>query len=103
VAYTNNFTGTTSTTLLAIDPTTKKLYQINPPNTGTLVPVGDLNTNVSAAPGFDIGGTSGIAYAVLQVGAAYKLYTVDTGTGQTAPAGSFGNNEITAFTIGLGF
>ncbi|HZG00327.1 MAG TPA: DUF4394 domain-containing protein [Chitinophagales bacterium] len=103
VAYTNSFAGTTSTTLLAIDPTTKKLYQINPPNAGTLVAVGDLNPNISAAPGFDIGGTSGIAYAVLQVGSAYKLYTVDTSTGQTSPAGSFGNNEITAFTIGLGF
>ncbi|HEX8350137.1 MAG TPA: DUF4394 domain-containing protein [Hymenobacter sp.] len=80
-AYTNSFAGTTSTTLYDIDSNTDKLYIQNPPNNGTLVEVGNLGVNVEAANGFDIGGTSGMAYGVFTSGTAASLYRIDLNTG----------------------
>jgi hypothetical protein len=101
-AYSNNFAGTVATMLFDIDISNDKLYQQNPPNSGTLVEIGNLGINVDAATGFDIGGTTGTAFAVLTSGGVTKLYEVNTASGAAAAKGSF-TTPVTGFTIGLGF
>lgn len=99
-AYTNNFAGTTSTTLFVLDATT--LYTQAPPNNGTLTPVGMLGISNSTQNGFDIGGTSNNAFALFTVGAATKVYSINLTTG-AATAGIDFPNSVNGFAIGLGF
>lgn len=101
-AYTNNFAGTTATTLLVIDTTTDMLYTQSPPNDGILVPVGMLGADVMAQGGFDIGGTSNTGFAILTVGSATKIYMVNTTNGQISATGDF-PATVNGFTLGLGF
>jgi hypothetical protein len=101
-AYTNNFAGTTTTTLFVIDHATDKLFIQNPPNDGTLVEVGSLGINIEAANGFDIGSNSGIAYAILQVGTTQALYSINLTTGAATKLNDF-SRPVRGFTIGLGF
>ncbi|SOD15299.1 DUF4394 domain-containing protein [Pedobacter xixiisoli] len=101
-AYTNNFTGTTSTVLFDIDALGDRLYKQDPPNNGTLVDVGPLGTNVESANGFDIGGTSGIAYGIFTVGSTQRIYTVNLTTGAATQMAVFAP-AAKAFTLGLGF
>ena len=101
-AYTNNFAGATATTLYDIDISTDKLYIQNPPNNGTLVEVGALNINADAHNGFDIGGTSGKAYAILTSNGNTKLYSIDLTTGNATAMGMF-PVSVRGFAIGLGF
>jgi hypothetical protein len=101
-AYTNNFTGTTSTTLFDIDSANDRLVKQDPPNTGGLVDVGALGINVEAANGFDIGSTSGLAYGIFTVGTVQRLYSVNLTTG-AATAGATFATPSRGFTLGLGF
>lgn len=101
-AYTNNFAGATSTVLYDIDSTTDQLYRQDPPNNGTLVSVGALGVNVAATNGFDIGGTSGTAYAVLTVGSTSSVYTINLTSG-AATKGVDVPKGLQAMTLGLGF
>jgi hypothetical protein len=101
-AYSNNFAGTTTTTLFDINTDNDKLYRQDPPNAGTLVEVGSLGINAEAMNGFDIGSTSGIAYALLTSGGSTKLYTINLTNGASAPLNTFGL-VANGFTIGLGF
>ncbi|MFD2146357.1 DUF4394 domain-containing protein [Mucilaginibacter antarcticus] len=101
-AYTNSFAGATTTTLFDIDTQTNKLYKQDPPNTGTLVEVGSLGVTATATNGFDIGGTSGTAYALLTVGGVTKVYTINLTTG-AATAGATLTGTFKAFALGLGF
>jgi hypothetical protein len=101
-AYTNNFTGTNSTTLFDIDTQTDQLMIQNPPNAGALVPVGSLGINAEASNGFDIGGTSGVAYAILTIPGSTGLYRINLGTGAATLVSPF-NTQVTGFTVGLGF
>ena len=103
VAYNNNFAGTTTTMLFAIDDTNDNLYRLNPPNAGTLELVGSLGINIGASNGFDYGGTSGNAYALFNNGNTTNVYRIDTNTGKASQTGSIGSNVINGFTIGLGF
>ena len=100
VAYTNNFAGTTSTTLFVLDATT--LYTQAPPNNGTLTPVGMLGVTNAIQNGFDIGGTSNNAFALFTVGTATKVYSINVTTG-AATAGIDFPNSVNGFAIGLGF
>ncbi|MBO0937323.1 DUF4394 domain-containing protein [Fibrella sp. HMF5335] len=105
-AYTNNFAGATTTTLYGIDNqgAMAMLVQQNPPNAGTLVTVGSLGLTAEAANGFDIGGTSGIAYALLRVGGTTRIYSVNLTNGSaTAGAVLPGNPTVRGFALGLGF
>lgn len=105
-AYTNNFAGATSTVLYDIDVRSGGaiLFQQNPPNNGTLVSVGALGVEVESANGFDIGGTSGTAYALLRAGGTTRVYTINLMTGAaTAGATLSGNPTVRGFTLGLGF
>jgi hypothetical protein len=101
-AYTNNFAGATTTVLFDIDTQTNTLFKQDPPNNGTLVPVGSLGVTATAANGFDIGSTSGIAYALLTVDGTTKIYTINLTTGAATPGATVSGNT-TAFTLGLGF
>lgn len=101
-AYTNNFSGATTTSLFVIDYTTDKLYLQNPPNNGTLMELGSLGINIDGANGFDIGSTSQKAYLVATIAGTTKIYTVNTTNGSTTPLANY-PNSVRGFTIGLGF
>jgi Domain of unknown function (DUF4394) len=105
-AYTNNFAGATSTVLFDIDVAVDKLFKQDPPNNGTLVAIGDLGLNATAIGGFDIGGTSGNAWAVLTVDGKTRIHKINLTNGSASPSPAnfeFTGGAITAFTIGLGF
>jgi Domain of unknown function (DUF4394) len=101
-AYTNNFAGASTTVLFDIDVTTDKLYTQNPPNNGTLVEVGVLGINVDTNNGFDIGGKSNTAYALLTVGSTTKIYSINTTTGTATAIADF-PMAGKGLAIGLGF
>ena len=102
VAYTNNFSGATSTTLFDIDFTTDKLYTQNPPNNGTLVETGALGINVESTIGFDIASRSGTAYAILTSGSSTGLYTINLSSGAATKLADF-PMPVRGMTVGLGF
>jgi len=99
-AYTNNFPGTTTSTLFVMDM--GKLYRQDPPNNGTLVELGSLGVNVEGINGFDIGGRTNNAYALLTVAGVTKVYTINTSTG-ISTAGITYPNKVRAMSVGLGF
>lgn len=101
-AYANNFGGATSTTLFNIDTNSDMLYIQNPPNNGTQVAVGSLGINVEAMSGFDIGGTSGNAWALMTAGGTTKMYSINKTTGTAAAMSNF-SSPVAGFTIGPGF
>ncbi|MBV7530486.1 DUF4394 domain-containing protein [Chitinophaga sp. sic0106] len=101
-AYTNNVAGATTTVLFDIDALNNRLYKQDPPNNGTLVSVGPLGVTATSTNGFDIGGNSGTAYAVLTVGSVTKVYTINLTTG-AATAGAMLATSVKGFTIGPGF
>jgi major membrane immunogen (membrane-anchored lipoprotein) len=94
VAYTNSVSGATSTVLLDIDQKTDKLYKQDPPNNGTLVEVGGLGVDITAAAGFDIKYDGSIALCLLMINNVWELRQIDISTGATTkigdvPAGSY--------------
>lgn len=101
-AYTNNFAGATTTTLFDIDTNTDKLYRQDPPNNGTLVEMGALGIDADASNGFDIGGMSGKAWAILKTAAGNKIYSINLMTGVATPSVDF-PKTVKGFAVGLGF
>lgn len=101
-AYTNNFVGTSSTALFVIDHETNMLYTQTPPNDGVLVPVGSLGITITADNGFDIGGRSNQAFAVLRVGNATGVYRINLMTGAATKTADLAFTP-TAMAVGLGF
>jgi len=101
-AYSDNFAGTTTTSLFVIDHNTDKLYLQSPPNAGTLVERGALGINITSNNGFDIGSTSQKAYLVATVGTETKIYTVNTTSGAATAVSNY-PNMVKGFTVGLGF
>lgn len=100
-AYTNNFAGATTTVLYDIDTQTDRLVKQDPPNAGTIVDIGPLGVNVDHANGFDIGGSSGIAYGIFTVSGATRIYSVNLTNG-TATGGAAFAQEVKGFCVGLG-
>ena len=96
VAYKQSFPMTTATQLVDIDLATNSLQLQNPPNDGTLTPIGTLDpaltfTNVA---GFDIGGgDDGLSLGALQpTGSAQSvLYRVNLKTGALTSVGTLGS------------
>ena len=76
-AYTNSFAGTANTTLFVIDAVNSTLYTQNPPNNGTLATLVPLGVTASSVGGFDIDSRSNQGYAVMTVGGARNLYTIN--------------------------
>jgi hypothetical protein len=97
-AYTNNFAGTTTTTLYDIDSNSDTLYLqggLNgspSPNGGVLTSVGPLGVNTTTSVGFDIATTSGAALASFQISGdpASKLFRINLNTGAAAYIGNIG-------------
>jgi hypothetical protein len=88
-AYNNNQAGGATTVLFVIDPSTDMLYTMASPNTGVMTEVGALGINVDGNNGFDINGTDNKAYALLTVGSATKLYSINLTTGAATAVGDF--------------
>lgn len=98
-AYTNNVPQAPSTELYVIDVTSNMLYKQTPPNDGTLVPVGELGVNITAAGGFDISADGQHIMASLEVDGRHSLYTIDLETGKATRASSNFSKPI----MGLAF
>lgn len=101
-AYTNSFAQSTTTQLYVIDSSNNNLYLQSPPNDGTLVLVGNLGVTANAMNGFDIGGTSNEAIALLSVNNMQAFYKINLSNGSVSKTANF-NQSITAMTMGLGF
>lgn len=99
-AYTNSFAGTTSTTLYALDSATDTLYVQNPPNNGTLATPVALGVDGGALNGFDIDGRTNMGYAVMSVGGARTLYSINLAA-TAAPATAIGTLAVTEEIRGL--
>lgn len=103
-AYTNNdIDPNTGTMLYGISSSTDMLYSQNPPNNGTLVAIGPLGVDTSAAIGFDISGATGRAFASLTNGDTAKssLYSIDLATGVATLNGAFGIGGDTSIAPAL--
>ena len=99
VAYTNSFSGATSTTLYDIDVASDKLFIQRPPNNGTLVEVGSLGVQALGEAGFDIAPDNSVAIAALfgrgleagqteeSNGNKYRFYYINLATGEATNAG----------------
>ncbi len=86
---------TTATQLIDIDLATNSLQLQNPPNDGTLTPIGTLDPvlTFSNVAGFDIaGGDDGLSIAALQPTGATQstLYRVNLKTGAVTSVGALG-------------
>jgi hypothetical protein len=101
-AYTNNFAGATTTALYNVDFSADALYLQTPPNNGTQVLVGSLGVAVAAQNGFDIGGTTGNAVALLQVGGQAGLYSINLSNGKASMLSNIMGSPQ-SFALGLGF
>jgi hypothetical protein len=100
-AYDRNFAGPTATTLFGIDINTDQLVlqgsvngTANSPDSGVITTVGPLGVNAVSAS-FDIANGTGIGFAVLQVGSATGLYTINLTTGATTSVGDVGTGTST--------
>ena len=106
-AYTNNFLGSSATTLYVIDSNLNMLFTqgtapgVMPavgPNTGQLFTVGSLGMGVdpNATLGFDISSETGVALASFNTdgGTTTNLVTVNLNTGATTLIGAIGGGEI---------
>jgi len=93
-AYTNSFAGTASTALYVLDTTNDTLYLQNPPNNGTLSMPVALGVDAGAVNGMDIDARTNTGYAVLTVGGARRLYSINLAA-TSAPATALGTLGIT--------
>jgi hypothetical protein len=102
-AYANNFSGASATTLFAIDAASNRLMVQNPPESGTLTPVGaGLGVDPTTVLGFDIrtAGKTSTAYAAMQVGGVSQMYRIDLATGAATLLGNFpAGMTITALAL----
>jgi hypothetical protein len=111
VAYTNNFEGTTLTTLFGIDSNRDVLVRqgrpdgVPSPNGGVLTTIGALGFNTSDLVGFDISGTTGAAFASMTpgTGGASQLFTINLTTGSATLVGTIGTGlTLTGLAAGVG-
>jgi uncharacterized protein (TIGR03437 family) len=102
-AYTNNFGGTTSTSLYGIDSNRDALVLQGSlggspvsPNTGQLTTVGALGFDTTDQVGFDITNPGGNAFASLtaQAATSSSLYSINLQTGAATLVGTIGGGEI---------
>jgi len=101
-AYTNNFAGSTATSLFVVDHNMDKLYIQNPPNNGTLVEIGNLGIDLNSDNGFDIGSRSNNAYLIATVGGNTSLFTINTTSGLASSPVIF-SSAVKGFSLGTGF
>lgn len=105
VAYTNNDNdASTATTLFDIDSVLDQLVTQNPPNSGTLVSVGRLGYDTSAAVAFDIRSTLKDGKAVsnegfVALGGGGSFYSIDLVTAELRFIGNLGNDQLVGFSF----
>jgi uncharacterized protein (TIGR03437 family) len=104
-AYTNNFAGTTTTTLYGIDSALDVLVLQGSmggapvsPNTGQLTTVGPLGVDTNDQIGFDIAPATNAAFASLVVGGGITpnistLATINLASGAMTPIGQIGGGQ----------
>ena len=105
LAYTNNFAGTSSTSLYGIDYNLDILTLLLNPNSGLLTTVGPLGFDFGADAGFDISGLTGTAYLTVTspAGASSNLFTVNLTTGAaTLVGGTGGSVELRSIAVPIG-
>lgn len=91
-AYTNSFSGATTTTLYGIDSALDILVTQIPPNSGTLNTVGLLGFDTSDQVGFDIFFLGNRAFASLTtVGGSSSFYRINLLTGAATAIGAIGS------------
>jgi hypothetical protein len=101
-AYTNSVKGATTTTLYVLDTGLDVLAIQNPANSGQLMTVGSVGTDLTDLGGFDISGMTGLAYAVVRDNllARSTFWRIDLATGQGTMIGEIGGGSIiTAMTV----
>lgn len=101
-AYTNNFNGAVTTQLYGIDTGLDTLVLQNPPNNGTLSTIGPIGVDVSDIGGFDISGSSGVAYLTVRDSQLGKstFWTINLATGSGTMIGEIGGGSIiTAMSV----
>lgn len=116
-AYTNNFAGTTITTLYTIEASGDRLLIQNPPNSGTQTLPMSITLNggavdFSAATGFDIPPgpaaaannlpVSGHAYVALTIAGATRLYRLQLDTGVLSDFGPIGAGTTASAGLTVG-
>lgn len=101
-AYTNSIAGAETTTLFVLDSEADMLFKQDPPNDGVLVPVGTLGVHFNEDNGFDIGGDSEKAFALLKCDDGTAIYEINLQTGKAFKIADF-NIEATSIALGLGF
>jgi len=96
-AYTNNFSGTTVTTLYNVDDLRDRLVLqggLNgtpSPNGGVITAVGPLGVDISDPVGFDFSSANNTAYLVSNIGLGnLQLFTVNLSTGAATLVGAIG-------------
>ena len=105
IAYTNSFAGAGSTALYALDAGLDTLVRFGSPNAGTLNTVGTLgmglNANINSIGGFDISGSTGVAYAATQNISLSQstLWQINLATGNATNLGEIAGETLVAFTI----
>ena len=111
-AYTNNFSGTTTTTLYDIDSNLDILARQGDvggtptsPNSGLLFTVGSLNFNTTNNVGFDITGGANVPLAALQLingmtpENTSKLFTIDLATGRAIFIAPIAGEPLTSLAV----
>jgi hypothetical protein len=107
LAFSNNFTGASTTNLYVLDVDINKLYRRSSPTASTLEEVGNLGTDPVRVASFDIGGMTNTAYAFFfDANSTTRFYRIDLATGAATQIG--GNFGFTGYysnglAIGLGF
>lgn len=101
-AYTNNVANASTTVLFVLDSQTNMLYRQDPPNDGGLVAIGSLGVDFTSDNGFDIGGKSNMAFALLEVAGSKGVYSINLTSGAATKISDF-NINATAMAVGLGF
>jgi Domain of unknown function (DUF4394)/Calx-beta domain len=97
VAYTNNFSGATTTTLFGIDDTSLDIVTINPPNSGVLNspanPAPRFGNILATHAGYDIA-PDGTGYVVGVHPTEFILAVADPATGAADSRGPIGDGTI---------
>jgi hypothetical protein len=102
-AYSNNFFGTTATSLFVLDTSSDSLALQNPPNDGTLTNIGLIGVDAVGDAGMDItGGDNGLVLATVRTAVAgpSSLYRVNLLTGAAAPINGVANPALSVIGSG---
>jgi hypothetical protein len=90
-AYSNNFSGATTSTLYGIDSGSDTLIIQNPPNNGVVSPVGSLGFDTNSLVGFDIAAAA-TAYASMTapIATSSNFFTINLASGAATLVGTIG-------------